>query len=199
MNAPRRPDGPPVRDGKPYSAIAHLAEDIVPYVALAGGAARASGSRRRRSCMPISITASWSWKISAWIASSPAIRRRRSRQRYAVAVDLLAALHGRRLPETLPVAPHLDYRLPRYDIGGLSDRSRTAARLVSGQEPAGKASRWQSRRAQGIRRAVEQGARARARRRRRPGCCATIIRPICSGCRSAATSRGSACSIFKTR
>ena len=37
MNAPRRPDGPPVRDGKPYSAIAHLAEDVVPYVALATG------------------------------------------------------------------------------------------------------------------------------------------------------------------
>ena len=37
MNAPRRPDGPPVRDGKPYSAIAHLAEDIVPYVAIASG------------------------------------------------------------------------------------------------------------------------------------------------------------------
>src|SRR5271154_240816 len=37
MNAPRRPDGPPVRDGKPYSAIAHLAEDIVPYVALSAG------------------------------------------------------------------------------------------------------------------------------------------------------------------
>ena len=26
-----------MRDGKPYSAIAHLAEDIVPYVALARG------------------------------------------------------------------------------------------------------------------------------------------------------------------
>src|SRR5579872_3721748 len=37
MNAPRRPDGPPVRNGKPYSAIAHLAEDIVPYVAMAAG------------------------------------------------------------------------------------------------------------------------------------------------------------------
>ena len=37
MNAPRRPDGPPVRDGKPYSAIAHLAEDVVPYVAIAAG------------------------------------------------------------------------------------------------------------------------------------------------------------------
>ena len=26
MNLPRRPDGPPVRGGKPYSAIAHLAD-----------------------------------------------------------------------------------------------------------------------------------------------------------------------------
>ena len=36
--------------------------------------------------------------------------------RYAAAVDLLAALHGRSLPETLSVAPHLDYRLPRYEL-----------------------------------------------------------------------------------
>ena len=27
MDAPRQPDGPPIRDGKPYSRIAHLAED----------------------------------------------------------------------------------------------------------------------------------------------------------------------------
>jgi len=37
MDAPRRPDGPPVQDGKPYSAIAHLAEDVTPFIALAGG------------------------------------------------------------------------------------------------------------------------------------------------------------------
>jgi hypothetical protein len=35
MDAPRRPDGPPVRNGKPYSAIAHLAEDVKPFVAIA--------------------------------------------------------------------------------------------------------------------------------------------------------------------
>ena len=40
MNSPRRADGPPVRDGKPYSAIAHLAEDVMPFVAMASGAAR---------------------------------------------------------------------------------------------------------------------------------------------------------------
>jgi N-acetylmuramate 1-kinase len=34
MDAPRQPDGPPVRDGKPYSRIAHLAEDVRPFVAV---------------------------------------------------------------------------------------------------------------------------------------------------------------------
>src|SRR5215813_2047109 len=37
MNSPRRPDGPPVRNGLPYSSIAHLAEDVRPFVALAHG------------------------------------------------------------------------------------------------------------------------------------------------------------------
>ena len=37
MNSPRRPDGPPVRDGKPYSQIAHLAEDVTPFIAMAQG------------------------------------------------------------------------------------------------------------------------------------------------------------------
>src|SRR5262249_34988377 len=40
MNSPRQPDGPPVRDGKPYSAIAHLAESVVPFVAMAKGLRR---------------------------------------------------------------------------------------------------------------------------------------------------------------
>jgi tRNA threonylcarbamoyl adenosine modification protein YjeE len=37
MDMPRRPDGPPVRRGLPYSAIAHLAEDIRAVVALNTG------------------------------------------------------------------------------------------------------------------------------------------------------------------
>jgi N-acetylmuramate 1-kinase len=43
MDAPRQPDGPPIRDGKSYSKIACLAEDMVrPFVAI-GGVLRASG------------------------------------------------------------------------------------------------------------------------------------------------------------
>jgi N-acetylmuramate 1-kinase len=36
MDMPARPDGPPVRDGKPYSAIAHLAEDVRAVMAVSG-------------------------------------------------------------------------------------------------------------------------------------------------------------------
>ena len=42
MDSPRQPDGPAVRDGKPYSRIAHLAEDVRPFVAV-GRALRAAG------------------------------------------------------------------------------------------------------------------------------------------------------------
>ena len=35
MDAPRAPDGPPIRQKRPYSQIAHLAEDVRPFVAVA--------------------------------------------------------------------------------------------------------------------------------------------------------------------
>ena len=35
MNAPAQPDGPPIRDGKPYSRIANLAEDMSAFVGVA--------------------------------------------------------------------------------------------------------------------------------------------------------------------
>jgi tRNA threonylcarbamoyl adenosine modification protein YjeE len=115
MNAPRRPDGPPVRDGKPYSAIAHLAEDIVPYVALS------SGLRALKLSAPAILHADLDHGLLVMedlgedriVTGDPPAP---IAVRYAAAVDLLAALHGRELPDTLPVAPHLDYRLPRYDM-----------------------------------------------------------------------------------
>jgi len=35
MDQPRQPDGPPIRNGEPYSRIAKLAEDVRPFVAVA--------------------------------------------------------------------------------------------------------------------------------------------------------------------
>jgi len=51
MDMPARPDGPPVRGGKPYSAIAHLAEDIRAVVAInAGLVARGYSAPRIEAC-----------------------------------------------------------------------------------------------------------------------------------------------------
>jgi len=115
MNAPRRPDGPPVRDGKPYSAIAHLAEDIVPYVALA------QGLRDRNLSAPVILYSDLenglvimedlgNERIVAGDPPAPIA------ERYEAAVDLLVSLHRRRLPPRLPVAPLIEYRLPQYDM-----------------------------------------------------------------------------------
>ncbi len=98
-------------------------------------------------------------------------------ERYAAAVDLLAALHGRELPDTLPVAPHLDYRLPRYDMEAFLIEAELLLDwylIKAGAD--GKACAR-------ARNSSRCGARRSRRRsmRRRPGCCAIIIRPICSG------------------
>ena len=115
MNAPRRPDGPPVRDGKPYSAIAHLAEDVVPYVALA------TGLRDRNLSAPTILQADLKAGLIIMedlgeeliVAGDPPAP---IAERYEVAVDLLVSLHRRRLPERLPVDARVEHRLPRYDM-----------------------------------------------------------------------------------
>lgn len=114
MNAPRRPDGPPVRDGKPYSAIAHLAEDTVPYVAVA------AALRERSVSTPTILHADTERGLiimedlgtECVVEGDPPAP---IEERYAAAVDVLLSLHRRRLPAVLPVAPQIEYRLPRYD------------------------------------------------------------------------------------
>jgi N-acetylmuramate 1-kinase len=115
MNAPPHPDGPPVRDGKPYSAIAHLAENTIPYVALA------TALQKRNLSTPAILRAD----TDHGLVLMEDLRDERIvegnppapiEERYQTAVDVLIALHRRRLPETLPVPLHGDYRLPRYDM-----------------------------------------------------------------------------------
>jgi tRNA threonylcarbamoyl adenosine modification protein YjeE len=115
MNAPRRPDGPVVRDGKPYSAIAHLAEDIVPYVALA------ASLRDHNLSAPAILAADLEAGLLIMedlgeehiVSGDPPAP---IEERYAAAVDLLISLHSRALPDRLPVSPNREYRLPRYDM-----------------------------------------------------------------------------------
>ena len=115
MNAPRRPDGPPVRNGMPYSAIAHLAEDVKPFVAMATGLRQLglSAPQVMEADLDDGLLIIEDLGTEAVVAGIPAAP---IEERYAAAVDVLVELHGHNLPEVLPVAPHVQHRIPPYDI-----------------------------------------------------------------------------------
>jgi len=115
MNAPPRPEGPPVRDGRPYGAIAHLADSVAPFMALA------RGLRERGLSAPeiyhadieqglLLLEDLGEERIVAGSPPAPIV------ERYETAVDALLLLHNAPVPEVLPVAPQIDYRIPRYDM-----------------------------------------------------------------------------------
>ena len=118
MNAPRRPDGPPVRDGKPYSAIAHLAEDIKPFVAMANGLGQLglSSPKIYEAEIEEGLLIIEDLGSETLVQGEPPAP---IEERYAAAVDVLIALHSQHLPDTLPVAPHIRHTLPRYDMDAM--------------------------------------------------------------------------------
>lgn len=114
MNAPRRPDGPPVRDGKPYSAIAHLAEDVRPFVAMADGL-RALGFSTPdiyAADLEQGFLLLEDFGTEPFVAGSPPAP---IAARYGEAVDMLAALHARQVGALLPLSDGTTYALPSYD------------------------------------------------------------------------------------
>jgi N-acetylmuramate 1-kinase len=118
MNAPRRPDGPPVRGGLPYSAIAHLAEDMKAFVAMARGLREQGLSAPEVLASDLThgfvlLEDLGAQGIAAGDPPAPI------EERYAAALDVLAELHKRSLPGLLYVAPGIDYRIPNYDLDAL--------------------------------------------------------------------------------
>jgi hypothetical protein len=114
MDSPKRPDGPPVKNGLPYSRIAHLAEDIAPFIAMARGLWERGFSAPRIEAFDLDrglILLEDLGSDGVVDAASVPIG-----ERYAVAIDTLAALHALALPQTLPVTPERSHRLPRYDM-----------------------------------------------------------------------------------
>lgn len=115
MNSPRRPDGPPVRNGKAYSAIAHLAENVTPFIAMA------HALRSRGFSAPAIFAADREAGLlviedlgeEVFVEHDPPVP---IEARYEAATDLLAELHGDTPPRIVPVEPGVDYQLPPYDM-----------------------------------------------------------------------------------
>jgi N-acetylmuramate 1-kinase len=115
MNSPRRADGPPVREGKPYNEIAHLADNVMPFVAMA------NGLRQHGFSSPQIYHADLDQGLLLIedLGDEPVVSGNPPapvKERYETAVDALLALHAQRLPDVLPVAPHVEHRLPYYDM-----------------------------------------------------------------------------------
>lgn len=117
MNSPQRPDGAAVYNGKPYSAAVHLAENIKPFVAIGEGL-RAAGI----SAPAIHhVDLNHGFLISEDFGSEGVIEGDPPRpitERYEAATDVLAALHGKALPETLPLDGQT-YAIPAFDTEAL--------------------------------------------------------------------------------
>jgi N-acetylmuramate 1-kinase len=116
MYSPPRPDGPPIRYGKSYSAIAKLAEDIKPFIAIGRGL-RMEG---------ISAPDIFAFDLPAGLAIIEDLGSEQVTdaggiiaERYATALAALARLHGKDLPESLPLEDEGTYRIPDYDAEAL--------------------------------------------------------------------------------
>ena len=113
MNAPRQPDGPPIRDGKPYSQIAHLAESVTPFVAIA------KALTSRGFCAPNIFAQDLDQGLLLIehlgdggfldTAGAPV------RERYLAAATLLAGIHRHDWPLEMEAAPGVIHHLPLYD------------------------------------------------------------------------------------
>jgi tRNA threonylcarbamoyl adenosine modification protein YjeE len=118
MNSPRRPDGPAIYYGKSYSAAVHLAEDVKPFVAIANGLRERglSAPAIHHADLDAGFLITEDFGVQGFIEGEPP---RPIAERYEAAVDMLAALHWKRLPDVLPLAPQITYSIPPFDVDAM--------------------------------------------------------------------------------
>jgi tRNA threonylcarbamoyl adenosine modification protein YjeE len=118
MNSPRRPDGPAIYHGKPYSTVAHLAEDVRPFVAIANGLRERgfSAPAIHHADLEAGFLITEDFGSAGVVEGDPASP---IAERYQAATDVLAALHCQALPEVLPLTPQTSYAIPTFDTDAL--------------------------------------------------------------------------------
>lgn len=113
MDWPPAPD--PGTGAVPYSRVAHLAEELVPFVAIAE-ALRAAGFTVPE-IMAADLDAGFAVLEDLGCETVLDAGGRPVTRRYETAIDLLVALHGRDMPAEVAAAPGRTHRLPAYDEG----------------------------------------------------------------------------------
>ncbi len=119
MNSPRQPDGPPIRDGKPYSALVHLAEDVTPFVAVAAALRERSLSAPAIYAFDLDRGFLILEDLGDRVFGAEIAKRHDMAELWAGAVDVLLALAEAPPPERLPIEGHAPYRLPDFDADAM--------------------------------------------------------------------------------
>ncbi len=113
MNAPATPDGPIISDNKPYSQIAHLAEDVRPFVAIA------KVLRERGFEAPVIHAQDLEngFLLLDHMGIEGVLNGKGEPQadKYIGCVEALAALHQCTWPREIPLDDGSVYTVPNYD------------------------------------------------------------------------------------
>ncbi|MCL4766409.1 MAG: tRNA (adenosine(37)-N6)-threonylcarbamoyltransferase complex ATPase subunit type 1 TsaE [Hyphomicrobiaceae bacterium] len=115
MDAPRQTDGPPIRNGKPYSRIANLAEDVRPYVAVAGVLRAARLSAPEILAQDLDAGLLLVEDLGDDVFGAAVGGGADQAELWRAAVDVLVEMRGVPVPSAIALADGSRYRLPPYD------------------------------------------------------------------------------------
>ena len=120
MDMPARPDGPPVKHGKPYSAIAHLAENISAVAGVNGYLISLGYSAPRTLAADTGQGLAVIEDLGDQVYGRMMLAGADLREPMSDAVRLLADMAGRVWPETADVPGASPHRVPHYDADALA-------------------------------------------------------------------------------
>jgi tRNA threonylcarbamoyl adenosine modification protein YjeE len=120
MDAPRLPDGPPIRDGLPYSRIAHLAEDVAPFVAVAGALSAAGLSVPQIHHADLDRGLLLLEDFGDRVFGRELENGTSQTDLWRAATDALAILHRGPSPKPIPLTNGTVHTVPHQDRGALA-------------------------------------------------------------------------------
>jgi len=120
MDSPRRPDGPPVRDGLPYSRIAHLAEDVRPFVAMAEALTASGLSAPRIFGQDLDRGLLLIEDFGDGVFGAELARGARQAELWRAATEVLVALRRFDVLRPVPLADGSRHRIAPFDVRALT-------------------------------------------------------------------------------
>ena len=115
MDAPRQPDGPPIREGRSYSQIAHLAEDMRSFSAISAALRTAGVNAPAVLAEDLERGILLVEDMGDRVFGAELQRGAHQDELWRAAVDVLAHLRTVAVPERMPLRDGTSYSLPRRD------------------------------------------------------------------------------------